>query len=278
MENQKLFISNSEYRAIDAVSNSELLMIKQNPADYDWSKTAPEDPAKVATKDFGTALHTALLEPEQFANDVLVSSVDGRNTKTFEKEVTDNQDKTVITEVEAERIRIMQASALCHPALHRFLTIEGDRESSIVVYDAEFDCWLKIRPDIDASVKHGFVGDLKSTELISNWREPVEWRNPLFTYGYGHTAAFYLYVSSLFYGREIETYKFGLCQKTISLGKYPCSVFTITKPELIELGFWGDMLNNLSIYSERKKSGDWFYEESFPMFGRDTMQIEFSEE
>lgn len=277
MGNKKLFISNNEYRKMEGVSNSDLLMIKENPSDFPWSKVAPVDESKVATKDFGTALHTALLEPEKFDDDVLVSSVSGRTTKTFMKEVTDNPEKVVLTEVEAERIRIMQASAKCHPSLNRFLTAEGDRESSIFVYDNDFGVWLKCRPDIDAWPVCRFVGDLKSTEDIGKWREHVEWKNPLYTFNYGHTAAFYLYAMSIYYGQEVGTYKFGLSQKTISLGKYPCSVFTITKHELVELGFWDNMLNNVGEYADRLKRNDWMHEESFPAFGRDSLELSFEE-
>jgi exodeoxyribonuclease VIII len=277
VKNQKLFISNDEYRKMEGVANSDLLMVKKNPSDYPWSKVAPVDNSKVATKDFGTALHTALLEPENFDDDVFVSSVAGRTAKTFIKEVNDSPDKVVLTEVEAEQIRIMQASALCHPAMNLFLTAEGDRESSIFAYDNEFEIWLKCRPDIDAFEKHGFIGDLKSTASISDWREPVEWKNPLFKFDYGHTAAFYLYTMSKFYGKPVETYKFGLSQKTIELGKYQQSVFTITRGELETLGFWDDMLNNLGEYSRRLKSDDWVYEEVFPIFGRDDMEVTFDD-
>lgn len=272
-----MFISNDEYRKMEGVANSDLLMVKKNPSDYTWSKVAPVDNSKVATKDFGTALHTALLEPEKFDDDVFVSSVAGRTTKTFIKEVNDNHDKVVLTEVEAEQIRIMQASALCHPAMNLFLTAEGDRESSIFVYDDEFEIWLKCRPDVDAFEKHGFIGDLKSTTSISDWREPVEWKNPLFKFDYGHTAAFYIYTMSKFYGKPVDTYKFGLSQKTIELGKYPQSVFTITRGELETLGFWDDMLNNLGEYSRRFKTDDWVYEEVFPIFGRDDMEVTFDD-
>ena len=277
LKKEKLFISNDEYRKMQGVANSDLLMIKKNPSDYPWSKVAPVDYSKIADRDFGTALHTALLEPEKFDNDVLVSSVSGRTTKTFMKEVSDNPDKTVLTEIEAEQIRIMQASALAHPSMSRFLNADGDRESSIFVYDESFDVWLKCRPDIDAFEKHGFVGDLKSTASINDWREGVEWKNPLFKLEYGHTAAYYLYVMSMFYGKPVDTYKFGLCQKTIELGKYPQSVFTISRGELEELGFWNDMLNNLGEYSRRLKANDWVYEEVFPMFGRDDMEVTFND-
>ena len=69
-ENNKMKLSttltNEEYRAIDAISNGELQQIANNPADYIWAKTAPVDTTKTAAFDFGTALHTALLEPELF--------------------------------------------------------------------------------------------------------------------------------------------------------------------------------------------------------------------
>ena len=266
----------SEYRAAEGFANSDLLMIAQNPSDYEWCKKAPQDPSKVEAKDFGTALHAALLEPETFDDAVIVADVKGRNTQTFQRLIIDNPDKVVMTEEEIAKIRIMQASAQCHPAMSLLLNVKGNREASVFVWDADFGVWLKARPDIDAAESAGFVGDLKSTDSLQDWREIPTWKNPLYKLNYGHTAAFYLYAMSMYYGREINTYKFGVCQKSVSLGRYPCSVFTITKPELIELGFWEEMLNNIGKASEHKKSGDWYAEESF-YFGGESTTFEFSD-
>ena len=273
MQNQRSQISHDSYRKINAVCNSELLMLQHNPGDIIWSKTAPVDPSKVQAKDFGSALHKAILEPESFDDDVMVSSVKGRETKTFQAEAEANPDKYVLTEEEATKIRIMHQSAMCHPAFKHYMDMESHRESSIVVTDPVRNILMKIRPDIDWNGL--FIGDVKSTATIDDWRVDVDkyWIHPLYKLGYGHTAAFYLHVASIFYGRNIDVYKFFLLQKSVSLGKYPVAVFSITREQLIEWGFWQQMELNLDRYTECVKKDDWLHEETFSYSQIESVEI-----
>lgn len=61
-------ISNQEYHAGPGVSKSQLDDIGINPAIYQWRKDAPVDEQKLSALNMGTALHCALLEPDEFKN------------------------------------------------------------------------------------------------------------------------------------------------------------------------------------------------------------------
>jgi len=269
---ERLFIKDTDYRDADGVANSTLLLMEHSASDVQWLKNAPVDVIKHQAADFGSALHTAILEPKKFDDVVYVSSVSGRKTKTFAQEIITNPDKIVLTEDEVQQIRLMQASGMAHPAFNRCLSLGSHFESSIFVKDTERDLILKVRPDVDAVENAGYLANLKTTASLDDWRSDRNWINPLYKFNYGHDAAYCLYVASLFYGEEIKTYKWLVLQKSISLGRYPVGCFTITKQELIEFGFWDRMLINLDEYALRSKSGDWLEEEHFPMFG-DSMII-----
>jgi hypothetical protein len=271
-------MTNAEYRSAKGISNSELLMIGRSPADYIWNMNAPTDAAKVQAKDFGTALHTAILEPDLFESTVLVSSVKGRQTKTFEQEITDNPDKVVLTEQEADQIRIMKASAMAHPVFARIINQSKLREVSIFARDEARDIDLKIRPDIDMVESHGFIADLKTTALLDDWRSDKQWSNPLIKLNYGHTAAFYLHTASLHYGFDVNVYKFMVVQKTVSLSRYPVSVFTVDRDYLIANGFWQQMEQNLDVYAKCLHENKWDFDELMPMFVKDEeINISFEE-
>lgn len=125
----------SEYRQVQALSNSDSLMIETSAADFPWSKVAPTNFAKVQTKDMGTALHALLLEPETYDDLILVSSVKGRNAKAFENEVAENPDNIVLTAEEAEQIKIMAGSVSAHPTASKLLALKGNNECSVIVRD-----------------------------------------------------------------------------------------------------------------------------------------------
>lgn len=252
----------SEYRKIPAFANSTAVMIERNPADYIWSQNAPTNHGKVQTKDIGTALHAILLEPETYDDLVLVSSVNGRQTKSFEQEVIDNPDNIVLTAEEAEKVRIMAGSVKAHPVANAYLSLDGDAECSIVAVD-ENGTLLKCRPDKNCVEYAGVCIDVKTTADLEKWRSDKEWLNPMYEFSYGHQAAFYLHTLSLHYGFDVDRFVFVVVQTSVSLGRYPVGVFEVTREQLIAWGFWGRMLANIDEYKRRIDSNDWMHTESF---------------
>ena len=262
-------IPQEEYRAIDALANSSATMIERNPADYIWSSKAPVNHSKVQTKDFGTALHCALLEPAEYEDLIFVSSVKGRNTKSFEQEVIDNPENIVLTADEAEQIKVMVGSVNSHPTAAHLLSQDGMAECSVISYDAERDVMLKCRPDKNLVKSIGACLDVKTTGNLDDWRSDKEWINPLFKFDYGHQAAFYLHTLSLLYGFEVNRFVFIAVSSSVSLGRYPVGVFEVTKDQLIAWGFWQRMTANIERYKQCVENNDWLHSESFNFYSDD---------
>lgn len=260
-------IEMSVYRNADGLANSELQIFDKNPSGYVWCKTSPSDPTKADASDFGTALHCALLEPDMYDDLVIFASTKGRTSQAFIDMQVSNKGNVVLTDTEDKQIELMRESANCHPMFKRILDASGAYEGSIFVDDPRTGLRLKIRPDkiIDACNPPIFT-DIKSTKDLDDWRSDTLWKNPLFDMGYGFTAAYYLYVGSIHYGVEMKTYNFGVVSKSASLGKYPVSVFTITKEQLIEYGFWSQMTEALDRFAECKEKNKWVSYEQFPEF------------
>lgn len=270
MTSQKILnMSDKDYRAADGVANSELKLIENSQSDYVWSKNAPVDATKNEAAQLGTALHCKLLEPERYDDLVLVASVKGRTTKAFQEMQADNPNNIVLTPDEAEKINIMAASVAAHPSASAIINALGDCESSIFATDPETGVLLKCRPDKDCVKSLGALVDVKTTAIIDDWRAKdslgnnLRWVNPLFAYGYGHQAAFYLYVASLHYGFDINKFTFVVVSKSISMGKYPVGVFSVTRQELQAWGFWDRMLDNIEKYQMCHETNAWVAEEGF---------------
>lgn len=262
-------IPQDKYRKIDALANSDAVMIERNPADYIWSRNAPINYSKVQTKDFGTALHCALLEPVEYEDLVFVSSVKGRNTKSFEQEVIDNPDNIVLTADEAEQIKVMVGSVNAHPTAAHLLAQQGQAECSVIANDSERSVLLKCRPDKNLIESIGICLDVKTTGCIDDWRSDKEWINPLFKFDYGHQAAFYMHALSLHYGFEVNRFVFIAVSSSIALGRYPVGVFEVTKDQLIAWGFWQRMLSNIERFKKCSDNNDWLHSESFNFYSDD---------
>ena len=274
---KQLSITNEEYRALDAISNSELLTIERNPSDFIWLKNAPIDASKTAALDFGTMLHTALLEPNLFGkNLVIYDQTKSRDTVKFDKFMQDvDASAIVLLESEYDKLRLMVDSAMAHPTFKQYLNVFDDFETSIV--GGLNGVKVKIRPDCKSD-GWKLIGDLKSTADLSAWRESVTWKNPIFTFNYGHTAAFYMDVYSKFLGKQVDEYLFLVCQKNISMGRYPVDVISISREECERYGFFDRVYTNLEEYKARNDSGDWLHVNRLPEFKVDeSVTIEFED-
>ena len=272
-------LSMKEYRDAEGLSNHALQIFKNDPASFIWSIHAPQDPKKVNTSDLGTALHTYLLEPELFDDEIFVTDIKGRQTKGFEALQLEHPDKIVLTELEVEHVKIMGISATCHPTFNGLLKAKGECEASIFVTCPETGLKLKIRPDkVHDLDLLPTLDDIKTTANLDDWRTDKPWMNPLTKFGYGFTAAFYLYAASIHFKQELQEYNFMVVQTSANLGRYPCAVFKITRQELIDMGFWDEMLSTLKYFKVINDSGNWETYESFINFntGQDDGDIEIT--
>lgn len=271
---QKLNIHQDEYRKIDALSNNELQLFSACPALYAWNKAAPQDPNKADAKDMGTALHALLLEPETYEDEIIVSNFKGRTTQGFQKEQFENPNKIVLTEIEAQQVKIMAMSAMANPMFSALMKAPGENEVSIVIDDESRGIKRKIRPDKIANINGcDLLLDLKKTADIDKWRKSQRWLNPLFEFNYAYTAAYYMDTYSMYLGEDINEYVFPIVQSSAALGRYPATVFTVTRQQLQTWAYsmsdpsvsvWDKVQNDLDEYAKHKKANSFHAFEQFP--------------
>lgn len=164
-------LSNEEYHGSYGTSSSQLkTLTEKTPAHLAHGMATPTGPSDAMM--LGTAVHTLVLEPGKFENDIAVAPVLNLRTKagreardTFELE---NAGKTVITEAQFDQARAMADSVLAHP-MAAVLLQDCVVESSIYWWyrsmdpddDSRYKEMLKVRPDAICRA-HPVVIDLKS--------------------------------------------------------------------------------------------------------------------
>lgn len=199
-------ISNEDYHGGAGVSKSGLDLIRKSPMHYKARIDAPNDNEPTTAQAIGTAFHSLLLEPEDFANRYIVrpdnapkrpTSVQ-RNAKKpspetveaiafWDKFEADNAGKIVLDNEANEQLLAMAHSVRNHPAANALLTgAPGVAELSAYWIDPTTGVLCRCRPDywrVD-----GIVVDLKTTEDAS----PEGFARSLVNWRYHVQAPFYL--------------------------------------------------------------------------------------
>lgn len=263
MKNRFLDMSDTDYRAANGLANSDALMVQNDPGLYQWSKNAERDALNVDASNFGTTVHSILLEPEKFKSQIVQSEFKSTTTKGYAKEVEENKGKIVLLEDDIRKIKVLEQNVHAHPLANFLLNAEGNNESSIFVECSETGVLLKCRPDRDCVESIGYGVDVKTTDDLDAWRDTRKWINPLFKFDYGHQAAFYLNVLSEFYGKQVDNFAFIAIQKKVEFGRYKVGVFEVNRDELVEWGFWDRMLNNIKKYKDCVDNNQWMHSERF---------------
>jgi hypothetical protein len=220
----------SEYHAHPAISKSKLDSINRSPLHY-WSRfidtSQPQAPPSEAML-FGSAFHTALLEPDLFATTYQQAPQLPRNTKAG-KEAWAAAAQPGITLLKCddwERILGMQKSILAHPLGGRIMQTPKQVECSLFSTDPETGLQLKARPDI--LTDSGWVIDLKTTVDASQ----QGFERAIGTYRYHVQAAHYLKVIAAATGRDLQGFLFLAVEKT---PPYAVQIFRCA-PEVIDQG------------------------------------------
>lgn len=191
-------MADSEYRAIDALAQSDLAWFKYSPQHYFRRKELrPETPAMR----FGTIFHTAILEPNKFKENYLTEpetvTIDGK-TLDLNKRIAkhrdyleawrlDHSDKMILSEKDAENLTGMLLNIGKDKELVSL--IEMGSPECVVTWEyrgrackAKADLWI---PDS----KYGpLVIDFKKTQDASE----SGFTRSIYNYNYGLQSAWYL--------------------------------------------------------------------------------------
>lgn len=183
-------ISFEEYKAIDAVNQSALKLMKASPlhAITAMREERADTPAMI----LGRAAHTAILEPDEFDRRYMIYPQADRRTKAgkelYEQVRRQANGRELIEDRKFDTLKGMIASARDHAEMRRLLELSGSAEVSIV-WDDRSGVRCKARIDkvaIDDGVTT--ILDLKTARVATPWvfgRAAAE-------LGYHFQAAFYM--------------------------------------------------------------------------------------
>ena len=166
-------LTNEAYHELEAVSPSRLKVLARSPLHY-WDRFLAPDREKsepTAAMQLGTALHTAVLEPELWDSTIAVPPhAFDRRTKAGKERAdafaAESEGCLVLTPDDADTVRRMVDAVRRHPAAAFLLELPGRREASYTWIDPETGLACKTRPDWHSEDDFAVV-DLKSTKDAS---------------------------------------------------------------------------------------------------------------
>lgn len=239
-------MTDKEYFAVEAASNSGLKMVNKSPAHFMFAKNNPEDP----TPDMilGSAAHKFILERND-ALKVYASLPEGldRRTKegkaTYEAFLKDNAGKTILTAEQMGLAESMAQALRNHPVASR-LVRGGQRELATFWTDPETGVLCKCKPDILR--EDGFIVDVKTTQDAS----PEGFSRAVAKFRYHVQAAWYLWGVEQF--AQVDSFVFIAIEKKAphAIGVYSLDLGSLEKGREL-------MRSDLAKYAECVKSGVW---------------------
>lgn len=226
--------TNEQYHADTShISKSGLDLIRRSPAHYHWAYLDPSAPPRKATPEmeFGTAFHTAVLEPGRFRSSYVVTpKFDLRRTADkvaaaeFEERVQ-SQKLKLISPDDYETVMRMGEEVRKDPIASQLLAA-GEAEQTITWKDSTTGAACKCRPDWMSALN--WVVDLKSTKDAS----PSEFGRSSFNFRYHVQAPFYLDGILGGHRRRMEGFAFIAVEKE---PPYAVAVY-YAPPAMLELG------------------------------------------
>lgn len=123
-----------EYHAIDALNNSTISAFSKSPRHGAYYLNSPPI-VPTAAMLFGSALHSAILEPQDFAERGLVCNDVGPSAEVaHRKAAEENPDKIILRKGWADQIRRMGQSISDHAAASRLLDTENCMNELTVIW------------------------------------------------------------------------------------------------------------------------------------------------
>lgn len=189
-------ISNDDYHGGPGISKSGLDLVARSPLHY-WA--AYLDPARKPREEkphftFGTAVHTAVLEPETFLDRyVIVPEGIDRRTKDGKAEYAvlqaqaEEKGADLLPYADFDKAMAIKAACHVHPMAKQIFR-DGVAEQSVFWVDEETGVLCKCRPDWLLGGENPAILDLKTTQDAS----PMGFMRSAYTYRYHVAAAWYL--------------------------------------------------------------------------------------
>lgn len=239
------------YRADSGIAASDLSALKRSAAFAQLRRTTINKPTPAMQ--FGTAVHTAVLEPNSFSRiydeDPQHPEHGGyprgwRNSKAYKEAVASLHDagKTPLSATQMHACEQIRKNVLLHSTGKLIADVQDDVEVSVFAEDQE-GRRRKIRPDMLLSGASMIV-DLKTTN------DPGAFARTVNKFGYHRSAAYYLDTINL-----LDSYEHYLFLVVATDAPYEVSAYTLDE-DTIEQGRY-EYTNLLAQYSACMESGNW---------------------
>lgn len=180
--------SNEAYHARKSVSASMLKTLRKSPRIYQAEIIERRIERKEsAAMRLGTAIHSRILEPFQFAQEYTVcpEQCSDRRTKAYKEWEADNSDRIILAFDECRIVNKVAASVHLHPIASRIVDRPDFVEKSFEYDDLETGVCCRVRFD---GIKGGCVFDIKTISECDN----LQIKRDAKKYGYHIQAAHYL--------------------------------------------------------------------------------------
>ncbi len=135
---------NEEYHAYEGVSKSGLDKVARSPAHYKYSKQ--KDPTRAM--EIGTAIHAAILEPERFDKEYVITDASLRTAKAYKDAKAIHGSELTLTKPEGEKvIGMREAVESNYKAMIHLRRAPGKAELSAICTDPETGVTIRARFD-----------------------------------------------------------------------------------------------------------------------------------
>ena len=174
----------AQYHAVDALSKSMMSKILKSPAHYRAALNEHQEPTK--SMQMGTAIHTAVLEPQLYSQVVAVvpPDIDGR-TKEGKQWKEAHKSRIHLTHAEDIDVQGVANSVRRHP-FWDIIHLSHKIEASVFAQDEQTGLALKARPDL--WIEDHTLVDVKTTDDAT----PEGFTRTIGSFGYHIQAAHYM--------------------------------------------------------------------------------------
>jgi exodeoxyribonuclease VIII len=244
-------MENADYHRHKAVSKSHLDQIAKSPLHY-WGKYL--DPNRKPFEEtpamaLGTAVHTAVLEPDELQNRYALAPDVDRRTKAGKEEwsAAVAGGRKLLKWEEFDQVNAMATSVRNHPAAAFLFSRPGKAETSWMWNDDVTGAECKCRPDWLTN-DHRLLVDLKTTKDASL----REFKRSIANFRYFVQAGWYLHGIEKAGSQRPEQFIF-VCVE--SSAPYACAVYA-ADAEMIKVG-WDTARRDLDKLIECRKTDQW---------------------
>lgn len=214
-----LEMTNEEYHAnLTHLSSSALkLLYKDTDKFYQQYVLGNWDNKRKSALEFGTAIHTAILEPHLFDSNVAIFNGKMRSGKIYNEFLLQNEKKTILTVSEKERLdALVTAYSNCNTATN----LLKDCNFEYTIMTDLYDLPVKCRCD-GINIEQGYIVDVKTTAYDSSTET---FKTTVQDLCYDLSAELYRRIAEKQFGKDFDFYFI-----VLSKSDYLCRVFKTSK-------------------------------------------------